>query len=333
MHLFNGCVFCCVTSLVGLRVPSVRGQVPEKRSLESFYIVTHVVSDASPFRYEYVLDVEPKGEDVLVREIRIGPLKECPGVTVKAAEHLISHSTAQKIARFKLCSLEPSRVASAIADAQPNGVASIDDTASYTIVAKCGKREKVFEIPYHEQVDFKKLKNTNPQVASLWNLDFSVLQRTFGKHLSFYDISKSEDDALQALGAELVPAISSGIYKPGFASGSHLETLLKDYAGPVAEIDPWTVEFLASKPAGLLEYRLPNYPALARQARIQGEVRLSVLVDPITGIPSEVTATSGNPLLTDAAVKAVKGWRFRSGLEHKEPLEVALRFVSRCTSD
>ena len=55
----------------------------EERNLSGFYVVTHVVSDASPFWYEYVLDVKPQGTDVLVREIRIAPLNSsCPGVTV-----------------------------------------------------------------------------------------------------------------------------------------------------------------------------------------------------------------------------------------------------------
>lgn len=44
-------------------------------------------------------------------------------------------------------------------------VASIDDTASYSIVAMCGKTEKVFEIPYPETVELEKLKKTNPRVA------------------------------------------------------------------------------------------------------------------------------------------------------------------------
>jgi hypothetical protein len=153
MHLLPGCALCFVASLVfGVLAPSVGGQEPERSALQSFYIVTHVFSDASPFFYEYVLDVEPKGENVLVREIRIGPLKECPGVTVKAVERLISKSTAQKVAKMKLCSLEPSGVDSVIAKAEPRN-AAIDDTASYTIVAKCGKQEKIFEIPYPETVD------------------------------------------------------------------------------------------------------------------------------------------------------------------------------------
>ena len=69
----------------------------EERNFSGFYVVTHVVSDASPFRYEHVLDVKPQGTDVLVREIRIAPLNSsCPGVTVKAADHLVKHTSHQE---------------------------------------------------------------------------------------------------------------------------------------------------------------------------------------------------------------------------------------------
>lgn len=308
----------------------------EEPVLKGFYVVTHVVSDASPFLYEYILDVESQAKDVLVRDIRIGPTKYgCPkGVTVKAAEHVIKNTNAEQVARIALCSLEPTRVDSIIAKAEPQGVSvTIDDTASYSIVAKCGETQRVFELPYPENVEMDKLKKRSPQVASLWDLNFDVLQRAFEKRLSFYDISQSEDHALQALGAELVPSIKSGKFARGLQNGSHLEALLNDYTGPVTEIDPWEVEFVGTKPTYLLEYRLPKYPPLARQTRIAGEVRVQVTVDPNTGLPEEVNVVSGHPLFRDAVISSVRSWHFQPGIEQKEPQEIVLRFVLGCPSD
>src|SRR5882762_4843901 len=169
----------------------------------------------------------------------------------------------------------------------------------------CGKKENVFEIPYPETVELEKLKKTNPQVASLWNLAYDITRRAFGKHFSFYNTSASQDAAFQALGAESVPDIKSGIYDRGFENGSHLESLLSEYSGPVKEIDPWYVEFVGPVPSDLLQYQLPKYPPLARQTRIAREVRLVVVLDPQTGLIKEVKATSGHPLLTDSVVAAV----------------------------
>jgi hypothetical protein len=53
------------------------------------------------------------------------------------------------VSKLDLCALKVGTVTSVIADARPKGVvASIDATGSYSIVAMCGKMEKVFEIPY-----------------------------------------------------------------------------------------------------------------------------------------------------------------------------------------
>lgn len=54
----------------------------------------------------------------------------------------------------------------------------------------------------------------------------------------------------------------------------------------------------------------PMYPALAKLAKVQGEVVLLMLVDP-HGIPSEVKALSGpHPSLEQEAMRVARMWRF-----------------------
>jgi hypothetical protein len=311
----------------------VKAQTHEEKELKGFYVVTHIVSDASPFRYEYVLDVTPQGKDVLVREIRIAPLdSSCPGITVKAADRRLTSTSPKKVARLDLCSLNVTAVESAISAAQPSGVTSLEDTAGYSIVAMCGKTQEVFELPYSETVDLKKLKKTSPRVASLWDLAYNVQRRSFGRNFSFYHASASQDAAFQALGAEVVPAIKSGIYDRGFANGSHLESQLKEYPGPVKEADPWNVEFVGSAPPNLKQYRLPMYPPLARQTRIEGEVHLVVLLDTQTGLVKDVQVISGHPLLRDVAAAAVREWQFTKGNPLKDSTDVILKFGLDCPS-
>jgi hypothetical protein len=277
--------------------------------------------------------VKPQGKDLLVREIRIAPLKSsCPGITVKAAEHLLTNASPKKVAGVDLCSLNVAAVESAINGAQPRGVTSIDDTASYSIVAMCGRMQKVFELPYPETVDLKKLKRTSPRVAALWELAYSVQRRSFGRKFSFYDASPSQDMAFQTLGAELVPAIKSGIYEQGLANGSHLESQLKEYSGPVKETDPWYVEFVGSMPPDLSQHQLPKYPPLARQTRIEGEVHLVVLLETQTGLVKDVQVVSGHPLLRDVAATAVREWQFTKGNPLKDSMDVILKFGLDCPS-
>jgi TonB family protein len=54
---------------------------------------------------------------------------------------------------------------------------------------------------------------------------------------------------------------------------------------------------------------LPRYPAIARLAKIQGEVKVEFVLN-TSGEPISVTALSGNPLLKPAAEENVRTWRF-----------------------
>jgi protein TonB len=53
----------------------------------------------------------------------------------------------------------------------------------------------------------------------------------------------------------------------------------------------------------------PEYPAMAKQLKLEGTVELEVSVTE-TGTVESVTITSGNPVLTRPAVDAVKKWKF-----------------------
>jgi TonB family protein len=59
----------------------------------------------------------------------------------------------------------------------------------------------------------------------------------------------------------------------------------------------------------LLDRVEPEYPAAARQKRIQGLVMLSVLIDK-DGRVEDLKVLSGNPELTDAAIAAVRQWKY-----------------------
>jgi periplasmic protein TonB len=73
---------------------------------------------------------------------------------------------------------------------------------------------------------------------------------------------------------------------------------------------------------GLLIYRTePTYPPLARQARIQGVVVLTAVVDKDGNIQN-LQVESGHPMLAPAAIEAVKHWRYKPFLLSGQPVEV-----------
>jgi len=73
---------------------------------------------------------------------------------------------------------------------------------------------------------------------------------------------------------------------------------------------------------GNLIYRVqPMYPALARSARIQGQVLLRAIISR-TGKIENLETLSGHPLLVGAAKDAVSQWRYRPYILDGEPVEV-----------
>ena len=65
----------------------------------------------------------------------------------------------------------------------------------------------------------------------------------------------------------------------------------------------------------------PSYPPLAKQARIQGVVRLQAIIAK-DGTVQELQVLSGHPLLVQAAQDAVRQWRYQPTLLNGEPVEV-----------
>ena len=70
----------------------------------------------------------------------------------------------------------------------------------------------------------------------------------------------------------------------------------------------------------------PEYPPLAKMARIQGAVHLEAVIS-TDGTIQHLTLTSGHPLLVKAAMDAVSRWRYQPTLLNGEPVEVVTDVV------
>jgi TonB family protein len=57
---------------------------------------------------------------------------------------------------------------------------------------------------------------------------------------------------------------------------------------------------------------LPEYPEVARQLHLQGKVKVEVIISP-DGRVTNTKVVGGHPVLAQAAVDAVKKWRFEPG--------------------
>jgi periplasmic protein TonB len=71
----------------------------------------------------------------------------------------------------------------------------------------------------------------------------------------------------------------------------------------------------------LLEKTVPQYPAIAKAARIQGTVVLQATISQ-NGVIQNLRVISGPPMLQQAAIDAVGSWRYKPYLLNGAPVEV-----------
>jgi protein TonB len=73
--------------------------------------------------------------------------------------------------------------------------------------------------------------------------------------------------------------------------------------------------------AFLIERVQPEYPAMAERIHLAGAVQLRAVID-VDGRVRHLEVVSGNPILAQAAVAAVRLWRYEPTRLNGEPVEV-----------
>ena len=85
---------------------------------------------------------------------------------------------------------------------------------------------------------------------------------------------------------------------------------------------PKTVRVSGGVIAGnLIHQVVPEYPAMAKTARVQGTVVLHAIISK-NGTIENLQVISGHPMLQQAAMDAVRQWRYRPYVLNGEPVEV-----------
>jgi|SRR5580658_5157845 protein TonB len=131
-----------------------------------------------------------------------------------------------------------------------------------------------------------------------------------------------EEEAPPDLGAGGVPGgVPGGI--PGGSAGGVIGGIVNMQAANIPKIaTPQRVRVSQGVSQGLLIRRVqPNYPPLAKQARIQGQVVLQAEISK-DGTIQNLQLISGHPMLAPAAIEAVKQWRYKPYLLNGEPVAV-----------
>ncbi len=132
---------------------------------------------------------------------------------------------------------------------------------------------------------------------------------------------KEEEAPPQMAATGVVGGVPGGI--PGGQMGGVIGGIISSTPVAVPKVaTPQRVRVSAGVTSGLLVKRVqPNYPPLARQARIQGTVVLHAQISK-DGAIQGLTLISGHPMLAPAAIDAVKQWKYKPYLLNGEPVEV-----------
>src|SRR6202161_4511525 len=121
--------------------------------------------------------------------------------------------------------------------------------------------------------------------------------------------------------AGVVGGVPGGV--PGGQMGGIIGGIVSSTPMAVPKVaTPQRVRVSSGVSTGLLVRKVnPNYPPLARQARISGTVVLRAVISK-DGSIENLTLVSGHPMLAPAAIDAVKQWKYKPYLLNGEPVEV-----------
>jgi protein TonB len=132
------------------------------------------------------------------------------------------------------------------------------------------------------------------------------------------EIIKEEDAPPPSVG--VVGGVPGGV--PGGQMGGVIGGIISNTPVAVPKVAVQRVRVSQGVTQGMVLHRVqPTYPPLARTARVQGSVILAAVIGK-DGTIQNLHVISGHPLLTQAALDAVKQWRYRPYILNGEPVEV-----------
>jgi protein TonB len=120
--------------------------------------------------------------------------------------------------------------------------------------------------------------------------------------------------------AGVVGGVVGGV--PGGSSGGVIGGIIGSAAPPPKVATPQKLRVSSGVADGLKIHDVqPTYPQMARIAHIQGDVMLQATISK-SGVIENLHATSGHPILIQAAMDAVKQWKYKPYILNGEPVEV-----------
>ncbi|HSR09791.1 MAG TPA: energy transducer TonB [Bryobacteraceae bacterium] len=313
-----------------------------------FYIVTdgsyQQKRNQGAASYQELLTVAADGRDSVIRYIRLEQVAQIAcgqGLIVKGMEaRLLDVSPAELAGEANPCAAD--RRALGLAQKR-RGEGNSAFEQEMGIVARCGPRQSSLRLIDPRIVWAVPAAGFSAASRDLWELGSRVIDRAFPNRTPWNGGSAADDFAMQEVGARMIPELAKGKYDQGLRQACNprfgscqtrtFRELLNDYQGPrdTAELATMTApRLLDADRYAFAKYADPVYPALAKSARIQGQVELELVVDPPTGDVLSVSVESGHPMFKASATEAAKQWRFAPGWANSTGVKLVLEYAIHC---
>ena len=128
-----------------------------------------------------------------------------------------------------------------------------------------------------------------------------------------------EEEAPPPMSAGVVGGVPGGV--PGGSMGGVMGSIISTSAA-VPKVAVQRIRVSSGVTQGLVIKKVePVYPPIAKTARVQGTVILAAVIGK-DGTIQNLHVVSGHPLLTGAAMDAVKQWKYRPYILNGDPVEV-----------
>jgi protein TonB len=129
-----------------------------------------------------------------------------------------------------------------------------------------------------------------------------------------------EEDAAPPPSSGVMGGVVGGV--PGGSAGGVIGGIIGSAAPPPKVATPQKLKISSGVIEGLkLNAPNPQYPQMARIAHIQGDVILQATISK-TGTVENLRGVSGHPILIQAALDAVRQWKYKPYVLNGEPVEV-----------
>lgn len=133
-------------------------------------------------------------------------------------------------------------------------------------------------------------------------------------------IQMIKEEEAPAQNAGVVGGVVGGV--PGGSANGVIGGIIGSAAPPPKVATPQKLRVSSGVAEGLKVHDVtPTYPQMARIAHIQGDVLLQATISK-SGVIENLRGVSGHPILIQAAMDAVKQWKYKPYILNGEPVEV-----------